>query len=159
MLTAFTIVALRRTGGLLALRTLKDVVNPTFHSGDQRDTVAFVLETKGLLEDAQVIREWRRDLSYWAASDALCSRWLRTTDLEKIKKGLGALSLLLDYAEIADESRRIVLLNMTKLALANEDRDVAGKYLASARKTKDVIIEKRIKADPNLASMIATDRV
>jgi len=158
-ITTFAMFTSRLGGGRLTVRMLKDILNPTSHSGDQRDTVAFALDTKGLLEDAQVIREWPRDITYWAASDVLCSRWLRSTDLAEIKKALGALSLLLDYAAIADESRRIVLLNMAKLALASGDRDLAEKYLTSARKTKDVIVAKRIKADPNLASMIAPDVV
>lgn len=131
----------------------KEVLNPTSHHGDQRDVVAFALETKGLPDDAQAIREWPRDLTYWAASDLLCSRWLRGDDRERLRKGLDALDLLVGYASIADDSRRIVSLNMTKLALALEDRGLAMKLLASARKQKDVIIEKRIQADSTLRSM------
>ncbi len=64
--------------GRTALSTLVDMLNPSSHSGDQRDTIAFVLETKGLLEEAKDLRQSPRKLTYWAVSDALCARWLQT---------------------------------------------------------------------------------
>ena len=60
--------------------------------------------------------------------------------------------MLLDYAAIADDSRRIVQLNMSRLALATGNRDRARTYLAAARNGKDKVIEKRIKSDHALRS-------
>ena len=127
-------------------------MNPVHHSADQRDTIAFALESKGLTDDAHAIRQWPRELTYWAASDALCNKWLRIGDSELLRSGLEALDMLLDYAAIADDSRRIVQLNMSRLALATGNRDRARTYLAAARNGKDKVIEKRIKSDPALRS-------
>lgn len=69
-------------------------------------------------------------------------------------KGLRALEFLLDYAAIEHSSRRIILLNMTKLAIYSGDHKLAPKLLGEARKEKDPIIEKRIKADTVLYSFV-----
>lgn len=130
--------------------TIKEVVNPSHHSADQRDTIAFTLETNGLHEDAQIIREWPRKITYWAASDALCYKWLKSEDQDRIKNGLNSMELLINYAAIADDSQRIIHLNMAKLALALKDYKLTNKYITLARSKKDAIIEKRILANSDL---------
>jgi hypothetical protein len=125
-----------------------------FSDGDQRDVIAFVLESKGLDEEAQTIRERPKDVSYWAASDALCKKWLQGDDDSRIRKGIEASDLLIDYAAITDGSRRIILLNMSRLALAINDIDLAKRYLAAATADKDGVIEKRIKMDEAFHSIV-----
>lgn len=122
--------------------------------GDQGDIIAFVLESKSLDDDARAIRERPQDVSYWAASDALCKKWLQAADDGRIRKGIEALDLLTDYARMKDGSQRIVFLNMSRLALAIKETDLAKKYLTAARADKDGVIEKRIKMDEAFASIV-----
>ena len=109
----------------LAESMQEDAANPTHHSADPRDAVAFALETKGLDDDAKIIREWPRKLTYWAASDALCSKWRRGGDPGQIQKGIEALEFLMNYAAVVEGSRRIIALNIAKLALTIENHELA----------------------------------
>jgi len=136
---------------------LDEKEEPTKHaSGDQRDTIAFALDTKALYEDAKMIREWPRELPYWAASDSLCNKWLISKDHDRIKKGIESLDFLVDYAEIADASKRIIFLNMAKLAFAVDNLDLSKKYLSDALLEQDDFIKKRIQADTTLSSIYTT---
>ncbi|MFI5397255.1 MAG: hypothetical protein ACHQ9S_17080 [Candidatus Binatia bacterium] len=149
LLTALTTLTTR----IIRRGPLQTLINPSRHSADQRDTVAFALEAKGLPEDAKDIRSWPRDLTYWAASDALCNKWIRAGDPGQVRNGIEALDLLLDYVSISDDSRRIVMLNLSRLSISAGDRDLAMKYFAAARDKNDRIVEKRIKADAGLLAL------
>jgi len=133
---------------------LDDMKDPTKHAGgDQRDTIAFALDTKALYEDAKIIREWPRELTYWAASDALCNIWLTSKDNDRTVKGIESLDFLVNYAAIADDSKRIIFLNIAKLAFSSDNRDLSKKYLSDALSEKDDFIKKRVEADTILSSL------
>lgn len=154
LLTAFTTLTSRVMKRRLTIESIKEAVNPSRHQAeDQRDALAFTLEISGLNEDAQFIREWPRKISYWAASDTLCFKWLKDGEQDRIKMGINSLEQLIDYASIAGGSERIILLNMAKLALAIGDVSQAEKHIASARTEKDEVIEKRIQANSDLAAI------
>jgi hypothetical protein len=129
-----------------------------FSEGRQRDVIAFVLETKGLDHDAQNLRESPRELTYWAASDALTKRWLQLNEAVQIRTGIEALELLIDYAALSDDSKRIILLNMSRLAIAIGNTDLAKTYLAAARLNDSGLIEKRINMDSALASLMKSNQ-
>lgn len=128
-------------------------IDETGHHGDQRDTLAYALEMKSLSEEAQAIRESPRDLTYWASSDALCNKWLRLGDADRLRSGIEALNFLINYAAIHDSSQRIIMLNMARLSIFLKDVEQARKYLKIAKEKKDIIIEKRINADPGLKAI------
>jgi hypothetical protein len=130
-----------------------ETIEESHHSGDQRDILAYALELKSLSEDAQYIRNLPRKITYWSLSDALCNRWLISADKDRIRSGIEALDLLIDYAAIHDQSKRIIMVNMARLALALEDIEKARGYLKIAKERQDTIINKRIKADPTLKTI------
>lgn len=157
LLTAFITLksAKDRKISLTNLAKLEATEIPTAQSGDQRDLIAFALESNALPDDARVIRQWPRKITFWAASDFLAAEWLRAGDRKRTENGLKALSFLVDYARISDDSKRIVILNMAKLAFRLGEIASAGKYLASVQKTADKVAEKRIQADPDLSKLKA----
>jgi hypothetical protein len=154
LLTAFaTLWTSRMSRRSVTLEALRESANPKHHSADQRDTIAYAMEAHGLPNDAAVIREWPRQLSYWAASDILCSKWIREGDREHAQRGLVSLEFLTQYAAIAEDSRRIIALNMARLALAIGDGEMAKNHLRIAREKRDLIVAKRLKNDASLTSL------
>lgn len=124
------------------------------HGADQRDVIAFVLDTQGLSDDAKDIRNSTRELTYWATSDYLRNKWIQEANNEKICMGIRSLEFLINYASISDESRRIIFINMAKLALVINDHESAKKYLQIAREKKIPYLEARISADPDLKKAV-----
>ncbi len=123
------------------------------HSGDQRDLYAFVLSNCKLSHEAELIRAWPRDLSFWSASDILTEHWLQNIDRNTILSGITAFNELINYAEVAPSSVRILQLNAARLCLALNDIQLTRKYLADATSVKDLTISNRIKMLPSLSQL------
>ncbi len=144
-----------RITGRIGVNTADEKDDLEKHSGaDQRDAVAFVLETQGLSDDAEAIRKSTRELTYWGISDYLRNKWIREANKEKIRMGIQSLEFLIDYAQMQDESMRIILINMAKLALVIDDPESANKFLQIAREKKIPYLEARISADPDLKKAV-----
>lgn len=127
------------------------------HSGDQRDVFAYVLGLCGLSVDANFIRAWPRDLSYWSISDILADRWIEANDEKVIRSGISALTELIDYAEIHPSSGRIIQLNISRLYLALNDAPSAKRYLNLANAEGDKVIAKRVALNPTLQELSRTN--
>ncbi len=113
------------------MRSVRDTISAftvsasTDHSGDQRDVFAFVLGRHNLLEEANLLRQWPRELEYWSISDLLTERWLSAADQGRIRDGIKAFDELVQYAAIADSSICAIQLNAAKLSLALSDAETA----------------------------------
>lgn len=125
-----------------------------YHFADQRDTVAFVLEAKGLPEEAKFVRLIPRDISYWSIVDSLVSEWLEKNEKPEITKAIDALNYLMEYAAIADSSKQIINLNISRLAIAINEKTLASTHLNKAIEKESIILQKRISQYPELASML-----
>lgn len=125
-----------------------------YHDADQRDTVAFALEAKGLIDEAKYVRLIPRNISYWSIVDSLVSVWLKRNEKSEIEKAIAALSYLTEYAAIADRSKQIINLNISRLAMAIDAKALASKHLNMAIENDSIILQKRISQYPELTSMI-----
>lgn len=134
-----------RTARLSILETVQAITkSPDGHSGDQRDVFAFVLGFFELSSDANSIRSWPRDLSYWSISDILTDKWIAEGDVRTIRLGISAFGQIIDYAYMAPSSVRIVQLNIARLYLTLNDVPSAKSHLTLAKAEKDKVIAKRI---------------
>ena len=125
-----------------------------YHDEDQRDTVAYALEVNGLSDEAKSVRSIPRKISYWSIVDSLVSEWLNKNDKLAIKKAIDALNYLMEYAFILDGSKQIINLNISRLAVAIDDKTLASTHLLKAIEKDSVIIQKRISQYPEINSMI-----
>lgn len=123
------------------------------HSDDQRDILAFILGASDFHEDAAAIRNATRKRSYWSICDELTEKWLATKDLSIMERGIVALERCLDYAAIADSSKRLVQLDIARLALGKGDAELAIRHMKCARKEGDEVVEKRIAFDEALQEL------
>ena len=135
-------------------RLQKETDASEYHHADQRDTVAFVLEAKGLYEEAKSVRTIPRDISYWSIVDSLVSEWLKKNDKTEIKKSIDALDYLMEYASVADSSKQIIHLNISRLAMAISEKTIASTHLTKAIEKDSIIMQKRISQYPELNSII-----
>lgn len=125
----------------------------TGHEGDQRDVFAYILGSCGLHEDAGLIRSCTRDLSYWSISDLLTDRWIASGNEANIRAGATALDRLISYALLAQESVRIIQINIARLYVAVNDEASARKYVALSTSENDPIISKRLVINPAIAQL------
>jgi len=147
-------------GALTVVLRLKGRVSPLDMmigfgpSDDQRDVFAYVLGLDGFLEEAQLVRHWPRDWSYWSISDFLTERWLSNAgDKERLTKGRTVFEHLLQYAQFAKSSSRILHLNSARLAMALGDTEAARIHVQAATTTKDIVISKRLLLDQSLSNL------
>ena len=143
-----------RTSKLSISETVDIVTKPsTGHDGDQRDVFAYVLGFCGLPTEANFIRSWTRDLSYWSISDILTERWITEADEKTIRLGISALENIIGYARVAPSSARIIQLNIAKLLIAINDTTSAKQHLTLAMAEDDKVISKRLAFDPLLSNL------
>ncbi len=131
-----------------------DPLISTGHFDDQRDIFAFILGAYGFIDDAEGIKKWPRELSYWSISDMLTEKWLNSGDNQKLISGREILNQLIEYAKIADESKRILLVNLARLSMALNDRKSAIEYITKAASDKRKIVKDRIKIHKELAGLV-----
>ncbi|MBT9613920.1 MAG: hypothetical protein IV108_11725 [Burkholderiales bacterium] len=162
---AATVLALM-TAVMIKLRTsnvsfseiVSGITKPaTGHSGDQRDVFAYVLGFCGLTGEANLIRGWPRDLSYWSISDLLTDRWIAEGDEKNIRAGIAGFDQLVGYAELVPSSIRIIQLNIARLYIALNDLPSARKYLSLATNSEDLVISKRINLNPVFSQLKQAD--
>lgn len=105
------------------------------HSGDQRDIVAYVLNSMSLNREAEEVRFIARDISYWSICDHLTQKWLETEDKSVCLIGARALERLIEYAGIHDQSVLLIKSNISRLYKhANEEeksKNLVEEVLAS----------------------------
>jgi hypothetical protein len=147
-----------RTSKLSLSETVQAITKPADgHTGDQRDVFAYVLGFCELSSDANFIRSWPRDLSYWSISDILADRWIAEGDAKTIRAGILAFDKIIDYAQIAPSSARIIQLNIARLFLALNDAPSARSHLTQAKAEDDKVIAKRIHFHPALLQLSQPD--
>lgn len=146
-----------RTSRLSLPEAVEAVTNPVSgHEGDQRDVFAYVLGFCGLSSEANFIRSWPRNMSYWSISDILTDRWIAGADDATIRLGISALEQVIEYAQIATSSARIIQLNIARLFIALKENTSASQYLALASLVDDKVISKRVSFDPALINLSQT---
>ena len=120
---------------------------------DQRDVFSFVLAANGLVEEANIVRQWPRDWSYWSISDFLTERWLASPNKQTIEQGIKSFEQLMSYSIIVESSAAIIHLNSARLALKLENIPLAKQNIEAARKKKSEVVAKRLKLDKQLSNL------
>lgn len=113
------------------------------HADDQREIAAYALSLYGLSEEADYVRTLARETHYWSISDFVVERSIEIDKIDKALRAVRALQALLDYALIAPTSRRIIELNIAKLAASGGDHTTAREYMAQAVKGGSSVVKKR----------------
>lgn len=159
VLALLAVVAVKiRTSKLSLSDTVESVTNPgNGQNGDQRDVFAYVLGFCGLSSEANFIRSWSRELSYWSISDILTERWITEADDKTIRLGISALEKIIGYAHMAPSSARIIQLNIARLFIALNNNSSARKHLTLAKEEDDKVISKRVAFDPLLSNLAQTN--
>lgn len=155
LIAAALTVILRLGGRTSALDVL---LRRSGYSDDQRDVFAYILGLDGFVEEAQHIRHWPREWSYWSISDYLTERWLfNAGDKECLAKGRAVFERLLQYAQVADSSVHILHLNAARLAIALGDTEAARAHVQAATSAKDIVISKRLLLDQPLSKLVGNN--
>jgi hypothetical protein len=156
---AVSITVAVAVGSVLLISTIKKDFSklpispsePSTHAGDQRDVFGYLLGQNGFGGEAELVRKWSRQWSYWSISDFLVERWLSAQrNVEILKRGIAVFENLLEYAQIAPESARIVHLNAARLANALGDVGLAKIHISGATSQKDKVIDARLHLEPDL---------
>jgi hypothetical protein len=121
---------------------------------DKRDVMGFILDITGLPEEAEKLRLYHRQPSYWAIGDWLTERALRSTDSERLKKVCRSLQHLIENRFIASSSKAMLGCDLARMYRQLGELENAKASLAAAGTKNRRIVEDRIRLTPDLQELL-----
>jgi hypothetical protein len=143
-------------GGLLALSVGFLLAQVTYKEPDYRDSIAYILGQNGFTDQARMLRQGERKVTYRSISDQLTEEWLAKGDCETTKQGTKTLTQILEMlqkAGLLKSSKTIINLNIAKLADAVQDQKLAKKHFEIAQGLHQKTFAERLSIDSQLAEI------
>ncbi|MGV3588965.1 MAG: hypothetical protein ACO1OF_18315 [Adhaeribacter sp.] len=124
-----------------------DNVDPELHSQNQNMILAYLCGIHGLFSEAEKYLESKTKVNYWSEADYFGNfSWLNKDDADN-KKRLLVLIDLLDYANIAEDSKAIIYYNISKIHKVLSNNEGAKEFIQKAKGILPKLIDKRLKLD------------
>ena len=128
-----------------------DIKDGEQHFAEQNKILAYLCGVHGLTSEINRYLDLKTEVSYWSEADYFGNLALLQSGHADNNKRLLVLLDLLNYAQVAEESKGIVYYNIAKIYKALNDSSKTKEFLDKAQKIIPLRVKQRLTIDKNLS--------